>query len=175
MSDRNPWRLPPSKMICHLFCAGNDFDFGWCCCVQGGLRSKCFILTLSVHLAVPPTPIAPPQLVRSGSTYLIIQLNTNSIVGDGPVIRREIQYRASHSMLTETHGVGSLTYKVWHLEPDTEYRISVLLTRPGEGGTGAPGPPLISRTKCAGESGRDSNLFSRFKVASIKKDCDEIL
>ncbi|KAJ3609020.1 hypothetical protein NHX12_023547, partial [Muraenolepis orangiensis] len=98
---------------------------------------------------VPPTPIAPPQLLRAGPTYLIIQLNTNSIVGDGPVIRREIQYRASQSPWTETHGVGSLTYKVWHLEPDTEYRISVLLTRPGEGGTGAPGPPLTSRTKCA--------------------------
>uniref|UniRef100_A0A7N5ZUX8 protein-tyrosine-phosphatase n=1 Tax=Anabas testudineus TaxID=64144 RepID=A0A7N5ZUX8_ANATE len=101
---------------------------------------------------VPPTPIAPPQLLRAGPTYLIIQLNTNSIVGDGPVIRREIQYRASQSTWTETHGVGSLTYKVWHLEPDTEYHISVLLTRPGEGGTGAPGPPLISRTKCAGKS-----------------------
>ncbi|KAG5265094.1 hypothetical protein AALO_G00261350 [Alosa alosa] len=98
---------------------------------------------------VPPTPIAPPQLLRAGPTYLIIQLNTNSIVGDGPVIRREIEYRASHSPWTETHGVSSLTYKVWHLEPDTEYRISVLLTRPGEGGTGPPGPPLISRTKCA--------------------------
>ncbi|XP_047672606.1 receptor-type tyrosine-protein phosphatase U isoform X1 [Tachysurus fulvidraco] len=98
---------------------------------------------------VPPTPIAPPQLLRSGPTYLIIQLNTNSIVGDGPVIRREIVYRASHSPWSETHGVSSLTYKVWHLEPDTEYRISVLLTRPGEGGTGPAGPPLVSRTKCA--------------------------
>uniref|UniRef100_A0A8D3CRU6 protein-tyrosine-phosphatase n=1 Tax=Scophthalmus maximus TaxID=52904 RepID=A0A8D3CRU6_SCOMX len=107
---------------------------------------------------VPPTPIAPPQLLRAGPTYLIIQLNTNSIVGDGPVIRREIQYRASQSMWTETHGVGSLTYKVWHLEPDTEYRISVLLTRPGEGGTGAPGPPLISRTKCA-EPLRTRDMF----------------
>ena len=106
---------------------------------------------LCAPLPVPPTPIAPPQLLRAGPTYLIIQLNTNSIVGDGPVIRREIEYRASQSPWTETHGVGSLTYKVWHLEPDTEYRISVLLTRPGEGGTGAPGPPLISRTKCAGE------------------------
>uniref|UniRef100_A0A672R3G9 protein-tyrosine-phosphatase n=1 Tax=Sinocyclocheilus grahami TaxID=75366 RepID=A0A672R3G9_SINGR len=54
-----------------------------------------------------------------------------------------------HSPWSETHGVNSLTYKVWHLEPDTEYRISVLLTRPGEGGTGPPGPPLVSRTKCA--------------------------
>lgn len=61
---------------------------------------------------MPPTPIAPPQLLRAGPTYLIIQLNTNSIVGDGPVIRREIEYRASQSPWSETHGVGSLTYKV---------------------------------------------------------------
>lgn len=116
--------------------------------------------------AVPPTPIAPPQLLRAGPTYLIIQLNTNSIVGDGPVIRREIQYRASQSMWTETHGVGSLTYKVWHLEPDTEYHISVLLTRPGDGGTGAPGPPLISRTKCAGERGLASVCLPDAREAS---------
>lgn len=44
-----------------------------------------------------------------------------------------------------------VTYKLWHLDPDTEYHISVLLTRPGEGGTGPPGPPLVSRTKCAGD------------------------
>lgn len=116
---------------------------------------------------MPPTPIAPPQLLRAGPTYLIIQLNTNSIVGDGPVIRREIQYRATQSMWTETHGVGSLTYKVWHLEPDTEYRISVLLTRPGEGGTGAPGPPLVSRTKCAGES-KKKKLLCYLEVMGIK-------
>nr|XP_032633549.1 receptor-type tyrosine-protein phosphatase kappa isoform X6 [Chelonoidis abingdonii] len=50
---------------------------------------------------------------------------------------------------TETHAVNAPTYKLWHLDPDTEYEIRVLLTRPGEGGTGQPGPPLITRTKCA--------------------------
>uniref|UniRef100_A0A8C7U5I1 protein-tyrosine-phosphatase n=1 Tax=Oncorhynchus mykiss TaxID=8022 RepID=A0A8C7U5I1_ONCMY len=49
----------------------------------------------------------------------------------------------------ETHAVNSPNYKLWHLDPDTEYEIRVLLTRPGEGGTGQPGPPLITRTKCA--------------------------
>lgn len=102
-------------------------------------------------LSVPPSPIAPPQLLRAGSTYLIIQLNTNSILGDGPIIRKEIEYRASQSPWSEVHGVNMVTYKLWHLDPDTEYHISVLLTRPGEGGTGPPGPPLVSRTKCAGE------------------------
>lgn len=53
----------------------------------------------------------------------------------------------------EVHAVNLQTYKLWHLDPDTEYEISVLLTRPGDGGTGRPGPPLISRTKCAGGLG----------------------
>nr|XP_029520252.1 receptor-type tyrosine-protein phosphatase U-like [Oncorhynchus nerka] len=118
-------------------------------CVTESTRGAAVSNFAELIVRVSPTPIAPPQLLRAGPTYLIIQLNTNSIVGDGPVIRREIEYRASQSPWSETHGVGSLTYKVWHLEPDTEYRISVLLTRPGEGGTGAPGPPLVSRTKCA--------------------------
>uniref|UniRef100_A0A8C3JDX1 protein-tyrosine-phosphatase n=1 Tax=Calidris pygmaea TaxID=425635 RepID=A0A8C3JDX1_9CHAR len=97
----------------------------------------------------PPTPIAPPQLLRAGSTYLIIQLNTNSIIGDGPIVRKEIEYRMTSGPWSEVHAVNMQTYKLWHLDPDTEYEISVLLTRPGEGGTGKPGPPLISRTKCA--------------------------
>ncbi|NXP25035.1 PTPRT phosphatase, partial [Scytalopus superciliaris] len=49
----------------------------------------------------------------------------------------------------ETHIVDSPNYKLWHLDPDVEYEIRVLLTRPGEGGTGPPGPPLTTRTKCA--------------------------
>ncbi|KAL0962169.1 hypothetical protein UPYG_G00336590 [Umbra pygmaea] len=118
-------------------------------CITESPRGAAVSNFAELIVRVPPTPIAPPQLLRAGPTYLIIQLNTNSIVGDGPVIRREIEYRASQSPWSETHGVGSLTYKVWHLEPDTEYHISVLLTRPGDGGTGAPGPPLVSRTKCA--------------------------
>lgn len=93
-----------------------------------------------------------------------MQLNTNSILGDGPIIRKEIEYRASQSPWSEVHAVNMVTYKLWHLDPDTEYHISVLLTRPGEGGTGPPGPPLISRTKCAGElwwfSGPERRLCS---------------
>ncbi|TFJ95717.1 whirlin [Platysternon megacephalum] len=90
------------------------------------------------------------QLLRAGSTYLIIQLNTNSIIGDGPIVRKEIEYRMTSGPWSEVHAVNMQTYKLWHLDPDTEYEISVLLTRPGDGGTGKPGPPLISRTKCAG-------------------------
>lgn len=59
---------------------------------------------------------------------------------------------------TETHAVNAPTYKLWHLDPDTEYEIRVLLTRPGEGGTGLPGPPLITRTKCAGKTEQRATL-----------------
>lgn len=53
-------------------------------------------------------------------------------------------------MLIDTTPVDKPTHKIGHLDPDTEYEISVLLTRPLEGGTGNPGPPLRARTKCAG-------------------------
>ncbi|XP_017734834.1 PREDICTED: receptor-type tyrosine-protein phosphatase kappa [Rhinopithecus bieti] len=97
----------------------------------------------------PPRPIAPPQLLGVGPTYLLIQLNANSIIGDGPIILKEVEYQMTSGSWTETHAVNAPTYKLWHLDPDTEYEIRVLLTRPGEGGTGLPGPPLITRTKCA--------------------------
>ncbi|XP_064162884.1 receptor-type tyrosine-protein phosphatase kappa-like isoform X1 [Anguilla rostrata] len=97
----------------------------------------------------PPRPIAPPQLLSVGPTYLEIQLNANSIFGDGPIVTKEVEYRMTSGSWTETHVVNSPTYKLWHLDPDTEYEIRVLLTRPGEGGTGQPGPALITRTKCA--------------------------
>ncbi|XP_029385496.1 protein tyrosine phosphatase receptor type Ma [Echeneis naucrates] len=97
----------------------------------------------------PPVPIAPPQLTAVGATYLWIQLNANSINGDGPITEREVEYRTMSGMLIDTTPVDKPTHKIGHLDPDTEYEISVLLTRPLNGGTGSPGPPLRARTKCA--------------------------
>ncbi|XP_010705701.2 receptor-type tyrosine-protein phosphatase kappa-like [Meleagris gallopavo] len=106
-------------------------------------------INVTTNISEPPRPIAPPQLLGVGPTYLLIQLNANSIIGDGPIILKEVEYRMTSGTWTETHAVNAPTYKLWHLDPDTEYEIRVLLTRPGEGGTGQPGPPLITRTKCA--------------------------
>lgn len=97
----------------------------------------------------PPVPIAPPQLTAVGATYLWIQLNANSINGDGPIIEREVEYRTTAGVLIDTTPVDKQTHKIGHLDPDTEYEISVLLTRPLEGGTGDPGPALRAKTKCA--------------------------
>ncbi|XP_061544107.1 receptor-type tyrosine-protein phosphatase T isoform X9 [Phycodurus eques] len=97
----------------------------------------------------PPTPIAPPELLAVGATYLWIKPNANSIIGDGPIVLKEVEYRTASGNWAETHVVDAPTYKLWHLDPDVEYEIKVLLSRPGEGGTGPPGPPLVTRTKCA--------------------------
>ncbi|NWW70625.1 PTPRM phosphatase, partial [Climacteris rufus] len=121
--------------------------------LKGISRKKCkcnhsfFFLTSCV--SEPPVPIAPPQLSSVGATYLWIQLNANSINGDGPIIQREVEYRTSSGSWYDIQPVDSTSYKIGHLDPDTEYEISVLLTRPGEGGTGSPGPALKTRTKCA--------------------------
>lgn len=48
-----------------------------------------------------------------------------------------------------------------------EYEIKVLLSRPGEGGTGPPGPPLVTRTKCAGKP----RLFDPSASRSVGKVC----
>lgn len=109
-------------------------------------------LFLIVYLSEPPTPIAPPELLAVGATYLWIKPNANSIIGDGPIILKEVEYRTTTGTWAETHIVDSPNYKLWHLDPDVEYEIRVLLTRPGEGGTGPPGPPLTTRTKCAGKN-----------------------
>uniref|UniRef100_A0A673I9C5 Protein tyrosine phosphatase receptor type T n=1 Tax=Sinocyclocheilus rhinocerous TaxID=307959 RepID=A0A673I9C5_9TELE len=101
------------------------------------------------YVLSPPTPIAPPELLAVGATYLWIKPNANSIIGDGPIMLKEVEYRTTTGNWAETHIVDAPTYKLWHLDPDVEYEIKVLLTRPGEGGTGPPGPPLITRTKCA--------------------------
>uniref|UniRef100_A0A0F8ATZ8 protein-tyrosine-phosphatase n=1 Tax=Larimichthys crocea TaxID=215358 RepID=A0A0F8ATZ8_LARCR len=116
---------------------------------EGGTGPPGPPLVTRTKCAAPPTPIAPPELLAVGATYLWIKPNANSIIGDGPIILKEVEYRTTSGNWAETHVVDSPTYKLWHLDPDVEYEIKVLLSRPGEGGTGPPGPPLVTRTKCA--------------------------
>lgn len=48
-----------------------------------------------------------------------------------------------------------------NLEPSTRYQVCVQLSRPGEGGEGAPGPETIMETDCPGK--RMAQQFSQFK------------
>lgn len=126
------------------------------------------------NFTAPPTPIAPPELLAVGATYLWIKPNANSIIGDGPIILKEVEYRTTTGNWAETHVVDSPTYKLWHLDPDVEYEIKVLLSRPGEGGTGPPGPPLVTRTKCAGQFPKYLKYFLSWwgkKICSTHQLC----
>ena len=38
-----------------------------------------------------------------------------------------------------------------NLEPSTRYQVRVQLSRPGEGGEGAPGPEAVMETDCPGK------------------------
>ncbi|TSO15229.1 Receptor-type tyrosine-protein phosphatase kappa [Bagarius yarrelli] len=80
----------------------------------------------------PPRPIAPPQLLGVGPTYLLIQLNANSIFGDGPIILKEVEYRMTSGSWTETHAVNSPHYKLWHISYSSvsSFDPSVPLLRP---------------------------------------------
>uniref|UniRef100_A0A672I1V6 Protein tyrosine phosphatase receptor type T n=1 Tax=Salarias fasciatus TaxID=181472 RepID=A0A672I1V6_SALFA len=134
-----------------VFVQGRVFLQNHVCNHQNGQRR--FSSLADLRCRSPPTPIAPPELLAVGATYLWIKPNANSIIGDGPIILKEVEYRTTSGNWAETHVVDAPTYKLWHLDPDVEYEIKVLLSRPGEGGTGPPGPPLVTRTKCAGECG----------------------
>lgn len=92
-----------------------------------------------------PCPHRTSQLASVGATHLWIQLNANSINGDGPIVAREVEYcTASGAGATAAGGLPRAT-KSGYLDPDTEYEISVLLTRPGRVAP-APGPALRTRT-----------------------------
>lgn len=59
--------------------------------------SGCWVLSHHSHSLLPaytepPHPIAPPQLLGVGPTYLLIQLNANSIFGDGPIILKAVRW-----------------------------------------------------------------------------------
>ncbi|KAL0966943.1 hypothetical protein UPYG_G00302550 [Umbra pygmaea] len=72
----------------------------------------------------PPVPIAPPQLTAVGATYLWIQLNANSINGDGPIIDRHVEYRTVSGTMYDLQPVDKTTHKIGHLTPDTETKCA---------------------------------------------------
>ncbi|NXO00690.1 PTPRT phosphatase, partial [Rhinopomastus cyanomelas] len=116
--------------------------------MEGVIRARAVGQSPSLEVLMDSLAVAAGVMLGP-ATYLWIKPNANSIIGDGPIILKEVEYRTTTGNWAETHIVDSPNYKLWHLDPDVEYEIRVLLTRPGEGGTGPPGPPLTTRTKCA--------------------------
>ncbi|TFK13259.1 Receptor-type tyrosine-protein phosphatase U [Platysternon megacephalum] len=106
-------------------------------CVSQSVRGSGVSNFAELIVKEPPTPIAPPQLLRAGSTYLIIQLNTNSIIGDGPIVRKEIE--------ENTHK----PHPVWKLSPQ---RLTWVVFRLQLHNPESPPTPSANSHGCQGSS-----------------------
>lgn len=73
------------------------------------------------------------------------------------------------------------TITLMNLEPSTRYKVRVQLSRPGEGGEGAPGPEAIMETDCPGKinmiSGSERwntlDMSLRNSIHYLKQRCKE--
>ncbi|KAM4629174.1 tyrosine-protein kinase receptor Tie-1 isoform 3-T3 [Polymixia lowei] len=124
----------------------------WECRVStnGGQDSRRFNLTVKE----PPVPTTPPKLLEKRSKQLVV-MPVDSFRGDDPIISTKLLYKP---MDNEDSWSSIIVYSyreaitLMNLKPSTRYRIHVQLSRPGEGGEGAPGPEAIMETDCPGPS-----------------------
>ncbi|XP_044056085.1 tyrosine-protein kinase receptor Tie-1 isoform X2 [Siniperca chuatsi] len=124
----------------------------WECRVStnGGQDSRKFNLTIKE----PPVPTTAPKLLEKRSKQLLV-MPVDSHRGDGPIVSTRLLYKPvengdSWSSIIVYSDKEPIT--LMNLEPSTRYRVRVQLSRPGEGGEGAPGPEAIMETDCPGPS-----------------------
>ncbi|XP_038625629.1 angiopoietin-1 receptor [Tachyglossus aculeatus] len=111
----------------------------WVCSVNtvAGMVEKPF----SVSVKVPPEPLNAPKVVDSGHNFLTINISSEPYRGDGPIESRKLLYKSAKEYETWKYmQVTGEIVTLKHLEPRTEYKLCVQLSRRGEGGEGHPGP-----------------------------------
>ncbi|XP_074077750.1 tyrosine-protein kinase receptor Tie-1 isoform X2 [Macrotis lagotis] len=148
----------PSKAIMEIDKTTSEFqvppvslaDSGlWECRVStsGGQDSRHF----KVNIKVPPVPKDPPRLLARLSRQLVVSPLV-PFSGDGPISSVRLCYRPQDSSAAWSTIVvdPSENVTLMNLRPQTEYSVLVQLSRPGEGGEGAWGPPSIMATDCLG-------------------------
>ncbi|XP_033082670.1 tyrosine-protein kinase receptor Tie-1 isoform X2 [Trachypithecus francoisi] len=121
----------------------------WECRVStsGGQDSRRF----KVNVKVPPVPLAAPRLLTKQSRQLVVSPLV-SFSGDGPISSVRLHYRPQDSTMDWSTIVvdPSENVTLMNLRPKTGYSVRVQLSRPGEGGEGAWGPPTLMTTDCPG-------------------------
>ncbi|XP_003937008.1 tyrosine-protein kinase receptor Tie-1 isoform X1 [Saimiri boliviensis] len=119
----------------------------WECRVftSGGQDSQRF----KVKVKVPPVPLAAPRLLAKQSRQLVVSPLV-SFSGDGPISSVRLHYRPQDSTMAWSAIVvdPSENVTLMNLRPKTTYSVRVQLSRPGEGGEGAWGPPALMTTDC---------------------------
>ncbi|KAJ8287374.1 hypothetical protein COCON_G00000330 [Conger conger] len=147
---------------------GNVADY--ICHQQRPVNGRLCLFRMVSNLQLLTAALPACQLLSVGPTYLEIQLNANSIFGDGPIVTKEVEYRMTSGSWTETHVVNSPTYKLWHLDPDTEYEVRVLLTRPGEGARACLGP----RSSPGPSAPRTNEVFSPHRARDTECQTESV-
>nr|XP_020031322.1 tyrosine-protein kinase receptor Tie-1 [Castor canadensis] len=119
----------------------------WECRVStsGGQDSRRF----KVNVKVPPVPLTAPRLLAKQSRQLVVSPLV-SFSGDGPISSVRLHYRPQDSTMAWSAIVvdPSENVTIMNLRPKTGYSVRVQLSRPGEGGEGASGPPTLMTTDC---------------------------
>ncbi|XP_036302888.1 tyrosine-protein kinase receptor Tie-1 [Pipistrellus kuhlii] len=119
----------------------------WECRVStsGGQDSRRF----KVNVKVPPVPLTAPGLLAKQSRQLVVSPLV-SYSGDGPITSVRLHYRPQDSTRAWSSIVvdPSENVTLMNLRPKTGYNVRVQLSRPGEGGEGAWGPPTLMTTDC---------------------------
>ncbi|KAI8508970.1 hypothetical protein Bbelb_128180 [Branchiostoma belcheri] len=123
----------------------HDVDGQYICQVQtvaGDVRSQ------PMTIAVKDQPVALNQPTPSdvGLDYIQVNANIHPFTGDGPIEGITVRYRELPDGLWFSVSLAGL-------KQDTDYNITVVLTRPGPGGTGREGPNNIIRTKVPVDGG----------------------
>eukprot|EP00058_Branchiostoma_floridae_P017034 XP_002602522.1 hypothetical protein BRAFLDRAFT_93828 [Branchiostoma floridae] len=103
-----------------------------------------------------PVPLNQPTMSDVGSDFIQVNVITSSepFSGDGPIEGITVRYRELPDGQWEQVDApsGQSRVDLTGLTQDTEYNVTVVLTRPGPGGTGGVGPSIVIKTKVPGPS-----------------------
>ncbi|XP_019645297.1 PREDICTED: receptor-type tyrosine-protein phosphatase U-like [Branchiostoma belcheri] len=134
--------------------ASRDVDGQYTCSVTtiaGVVNSQ----PITIAVKVPPSPMNGPTSADVGLDFILVNINSLPHDGDGPLEKITLRYQQLPTGQWQEVDVppGQQQFQLSGLPQDTEYNITVVLTRPGTGGTGGEGPSNIIRTAAPVDGG----------------------
>ncbi|XP_078576083.1 uncharacterized protein LOC144861869 isoform X2 [Branchiostoma floridae x Branchiostoma japonicum] len=120
-------------------------------------QSSCRVMTVagqdnrevSVIVKVPPTTSVPPPVRPTSPTELTVDIQLSKLdwTGDGEIIAKDIEYKLANESAWQTlTNAEEGEIRIRNLSPNTTYNVRLVLSRPGEGGRGRPGPAVTVST-----------------------------
>uniref|UniRef100_A0A8C4QZE3 Uncharacterized protein n=1 Tax=Eptatretus burgeri TaxID=7764 RepID=A0A8C4QZE3_EPTBU len=104
-----------------------------------------------VDVRVPPIPKQSPEVHENGPGKLKVFPRVEPYFGDGPITSIQLEYRSEEETSTgwaTMDATGQPWVLLSGLQASTNYSLRVILSRPGPGGKGQPGPLSLGHTAC---------------------------